>query len=378
MRDPVCGMLVKDKTFKVVKGKKEYFFCSDYCREKFLQDKISCARNQGSFFQNKLFILTTATVFLLTASLFFEMLIPFQKKFFSYFKALWWAVLLGIFLGGLIDYYIPREYIVKILSRKRSSIFSAVFLGFLSSFCSHGILALALELYRKGAAIPAVVSFLLATPWANFTLTIMLISLFGLKGLWIILGAVCVAINTGFIFILLERKGLIEKNKHSLDLAADFSILKDIGKRFKNYQLSVNNLFGDLKGIFKGMVILGQMLLWWLLLGVLLTSLVGAYFPEHLFYRFMGPTLLGLIVTLLFATVIEVCSEGSSPLAFEIYQKTRALGNSFVFLMAGVVTDYTELGLLWFNIGRRTAIWLVLVSVPQVLILGYLFNIFLH
>ena len=32
-----------------------------------------------------------------------------------------------------------------------------------------------------------------------------------------------------------------------------------------------------------------------------------------------------------------------------------ALGNSFAFLMGGVVTDYTELGALWSNIGRRTA-----------------------
>jgi uncharacterized membrane protein YraQ (UPF0718 family) len=92
----------------------------------------------------------------------------------------------------------------------------------------------------------------------------------------------------------------------------------------------------------------------------------------------MGPTLLGLIVTLALATIIEVCSEGTSPLAFEIYRQTGALGNSFVFLMAGVATDYTEIGLLWTNVGRRTAIWMPIVAVPQILVLGFLANKILH
>ena len=116
------------------------------------------------------------------------------------------------------------------------------------------------------------------------------------------------------------------------------------------------------------------MVLWWIILGMLLASLAGAFIPVHFFHKFMGPTFLGLIVTLALATVIEVCSEGSSPLAFEIYRQSQALGNSFVFLMAGVATDYTEIGLLWSNVGRRVALWMPLVSVPQVILLGYLFN----
>ena len=89
----------------------------------------------------------------------------------------------------------------------------------------------------------------------------------------------------------------------------------------------------------------------------------------------MGPTALGLIITLIVATILEVCSEGTAPLAFEIYRQTGALGNAFVFLMAGVVTDYTEIGLLWHNVGKRVAIWLPIITVPQVVALGILANI---
>jgi hypothetical protein len=44
--------------------------------------------------------------------------------------------------------------------------------------------------------------------------------------------------------------------------------------------------------------------------------------------------------------------------------------------MAGVATDYTEIGLIWHNIGKKTALWLPIITVPQILILGLIFNIF--
>ena len=96
--------------------------------------------------------------------------------------------------------------------------------------------------------------------------------------------------------------------------------------------------------------------------------------PEHWFTQYLGTDLSGLLVTLLFATVIEVCSEGTSPIAFEVFNKTGALGNPFVFLLAGVATDYTEIGLLWSNIGKRTALFLPLITVPQILIYAVLLN----
>jgi len=282
---------------------------------------------------------------------------------------------LGLVLGGVIEYYIPKEYISKVLSRKRPvTIFNAVFLGFLMSACSHGILALSIQLHKKGASNPAVVSFLLASPWANFPLTIMLVGFFGLKGILIVFSAVIIAINTGFIFMLLENKGLIEKNKNIVAVSDDFSITRDWLSRFRSYKFNLKNLSNDFKGIFSGAASLANMVLWWILLGVLIASLSGAYIPTHFFHRFMGPTLFGLLVTLCLATVIEVCSEGSSPLAFEIYRQTNALGNSFTFLMAGVATDYTEIGLLWHNVGRRVALWLPLVTVPQVIAIGYILN----
>jgi hypothetical protein len=335
-------------------------------------------KKRPNIFNNKLLVTSFLVAALLLISVFLPALKPFQKNFLNYVRNIWWAVALGLLLGGVIEQYIPREYISKVLSRKKpTTILNAVLLGFLMSACSHGILALSIQLHKKGASNPAVVSFLLASPWANFTLTVMLVGFFGFKGILIIISAVIIAINTGFIFMLLEKNGLIEKNKNIVEVADDFSIVKNWLSRVRDYKFSLKNIVNDFKGVVNGAISLSNMVLWWIILGIFIASLAGAYIPTHFFHRFMGPTIFGLLVTLGLATIVEVCSEGSSPLAFEIYRQTGALGNSFTFLMAGVVTDYTEIGLLWHNVGRRTALWLPVVAVPQVIVLGYLMNIFI-
>ncbi|MBD3262460.1 MAG: hypothetical protein GF334_12480 [Candidatus Altiarchaeales archaeon] len=144
-----------------------------------------------------------------------------------------------------------------------------------------------------------------------------------------------------------------------------------------NYRFHPGDVKKTAQGVIEGSWSLATMVVWWILLGILAASVIGAFIPQHLFMQYVGPTASGLIITLIAATIIEVCSEGSSPIAFEIFRQTGALGNSFVFLMAGVATDYTEIGLIWSNIGRKTALWLPVIAGPQIIVLGFLFNLLL-
>jgi len=284
----------------------------------------------------------------------------------AYLGIVWWAVLIGLVLGGIIDYFVPDGFVVRALGkRSKVTLINAVIAGFLMSACSHGILAIAIQLYKKGASVPAVITFLLASPWANLPMTVLLFGFFGWQGLLIVGGAMLIALVTGLVFTVLDELGWIEGPAAGIgpeDVSWDR--LKHLNPR------------ESLKGVAAGAVSLANMVLWWILIGILAASVIGAYVPAHWFMQYLGPDFTGMLVTLLFATVLEVCSEGTSPIAFEIFNKTAALGNPFIFLMAGVATDYTEIGLLWTNIGRRTAIWLPVVTVPQILIFATLLNQF--
>ena len=361
-----------------------HYFCSMNCIRKYEKKyKLKkycpeCTIKQRKWYQERLYIIGTITIALFIASYFLTFLNPLFDALVDYLKLIWWAILLGLLLGGVIDHLVPREYIQKYLGRhERKSIFYAVIFGFLMSACSHGILAIAIELYKKGANTSSVIAFLLASPWANFPITILFFGFFGVKAFLIIASAIVIAIITGLIYQVLERKKMVECDKSGHDTNHKFSIGKDIKQRWKRYKFTRKNITADFKGIASGSWSLSKMVLWWILIGMTIAAFARAFVPQHFFTAYMGATFLGMIVVLVLATIIEVCSEGSAPMAFEIFSQTGAFGNSFVFLMAGVATDYTEIGLIWSNIGKKAALWLPVITVPQILLLGYLFNMLL-
>jgi len=391
--DPVCGMEGHIRAHG-------QWFCSERCVRKYeKQNRINkglycpeCAAHgthghgrPKPWFRERLYqvLMVLAGLFLINPLLShygITALQDFWLAFYEYLLLVWWAIVLGFVIGGIIDYLVPGTYISKFLSKpEKRTIGWSVLLGFLMSACSHGILAISMEFYRKGASVPAVVAFLLASPWANLPITLLLFSFFGINALLIIVSAIVIAVITGLVYQLLDRKGWVERSRHTAHVSGDFSVKADMTRRWREYRNShdAGKTPRALKGIASGAWALTKMVLWWILLGMIFAAAARALINPELFVSYLGPTVLGLVITLVIATVIEVCSEGSSPLAFEIFRQTGALGNSFTFLMAGVATDYTEIGLIASNIGRRAAIWLPIITVPQILLLGYIFNLIL-
>jgi uncharacterized membrane protein YraQ (UPF0718 family) len=339
----------------------------------------SCCSAAGDkekpWYKTGLFFITVLTLVLFGASFLFPALAGFRRIFGEYARIMFWPILAGFFVGGLIDHYVPKEYISKHLAvPQKRTIFYSVGFGFLMSACCHGILAISMEIHKKGASGPAVVSFLLASPWANLPITILLFGFFGAKAFLIVLGALFVALVTGFSLQALDSLGWIEKNPNSVVVDPGFSIRDDVATRLRDHTWTHESFRHAARGIWKGMTSLAGMVLPWVLIGIVLAGLVSALVPGNIFHQYFGPTFLGLLVTMGVATLLEVCSEGTSPLAFTIYQQTGAFGNAFAFLMGGVVTDVTEIGLVWKNLGPKTALWMLAISLPQVIILGWILN----
>lgn len=363
--DPVCGML----------GTLEHdgqWFCSPSC----VAEYDARRQGQGRRWQRSRAVWGLG---LLAAGLLIGHVWaparPVSDTLWGYLAQAGWAVAVGLLLGGLVDHYLPKEYITAWLTgHRRRTIMTAAGLGFLASACSHGCLALSMALYRKGASVPAVMTFLLASPWASLPLTLLLISLLGWAGLLIVVCALVVAVITGRIFQSLERRGALDSNPHTVAVAPEFSLRQDLVARLRRRRWDRATVAADLAGIGRGIWALADMVLWWVAVGFVVGAVLGVVIPHGWWSRWMGATPLGLLVTMAVATVIEVCSEGTAPLAVTLYRQTGALGNTFAFLMGGVVTDYTELALVWANLGRRAVFWLLVVTLPQVFVIGWLLN----
>ena len=294
---------------------------------------------------------------------------------FELMNTIWWGVLIGILMIAVLG-RVPREFVMSALGTKSGSrgIVRATLAGVLLDLCSHGVLMVGAKLYERGASTGQVIAFLVSSPWNSLSLTLILIALIGLPWtLAFIVFSMVIAIITGILFDRFVAKGVLPANPQIRDLPAGFRFWPEAKAQLRDLEITgpyiIETLFAGIKE--------SRMVLRWILFGVLLASVVRAFVPPEIFETLFGPTLLGLGVTLIVATILEVCSEGSTPIAADILTRAGAQGNSFAFLMGGVATDYTEIMILkdttqsW-----RVALFLPLVTLPQVILLGWLINVF--
>ncbi|SHJ67713.1 hypothetical protein SAMN04488012_11483 [Palleronia salina] len=286
---------------------------------------------------------------------------------------MWWGILVGMAAVGLID-RVPREFVIGIIGRDQGarSLGRAVLAGVLLDLCNHGVLMVGAKLYERGASLGQVFAFLVASPWNSLSLTIIIGLLMGWG--WMVaflVGSLVIALLTGLVVEALERAGKVRPNPHRVDLPEDFHVWHEAkaGLRATRFDLAF------VKDVARRSVGASRMVLRWLFFGVVLAALIQATVPTEIFATWFGATLFGLFATLAAATVIEVCSEGSVPIAADLMTRAAAPGNAFTFLMAGASTDYTEILVLREVTGRlKAALLLPLLTVPQVVLIGWALN----
>ena len=287
--------------------------------------------------------------------------------------AMWWGIAGGIIAVGLMS-KVPREYFQAIMGRGDTvgGVIRATLAGLLLDLCSHGILMVGAKLYERGASLAQVMAFLIASPWNSITLTLILISLIGLPwALAFIGGSALIAIITGILCLELVKRGKLPANPNQLEPNPDFDIKADFKKRMAGFKFTATFASETLKSGFSESL----MVMRWLFLGVVLAALIRTFVPDDIMGTYFGPTILGLLLTLLVTTIIEVCSEGSAPIGADLVTRAAAPGNGFTFLMAGVSTDYTEILVLrQMTKSWKIALFLPLLTVPQILLLGWIMN----
>jgi uncharacterized membrane protein YraQ (UPF0718 family) len=297
----------------------------------------------------------------------------FTGGIFELANRMWWGILVGVLFVGLLS-RVPRELVMGVLGREPGvgGLFRATLAGVFLDLCSHGILAVGMKLYERGASTGQVMAFLLASPWNSLSLTLILVGLIGLGWtlLFIALSLV-IGVITGAIFEAVERRGALPANPYREQMAA----ARPLGEIFAEFRRSVQFSASGSAGIVRDGIAGSRVVIRWALFGLVLAALIRALVPEDAFATWFGASVAGLWLTLLAATVIEVCSEGATPIAADLMNRANAPGNSFTFLMAGVATDYTEIMSIRDTMQSwKIALFLPLVTVPQVMLIGFVLN----
>ncbi len=292
---------------------------------------------------------------------------------FELVNTIWWGVLIGIVMIAILA-RIPREFVMSALGTQLGfrGIVRATVAGVLLDLCSHGVLMVGAKLYERGASTGQVIAFLVSSPWNSLSLTLILIALIGLPwtAAFIVL-SMLIAVTTGVAFDWCTRNGVLPENPRKNELPDDFKFWQEAKTQFNGVRLTPHYIVEMLiEGVKES-----RMVMRWILSGVLLASIVRAFVSPELFQEYFGPTLLGLSITIVVATVLEVCSEGSTPIAADILTRAGAPGNSFAFLMGGVATDYTEIMIIRDTTSSwKVALFLPLITLPQIILLAWMIN----
>lgn len=302
----------------------------------------------------------------LGVSTYFHLLGHFNQHIFEVMNSMWWGVGVGILaIGGLN--LVPQEMVMTYFGSQNRfvSIFKATLAGTLFDLCSHGILILGMKIYERGATLGQTMAFLIASPWNSLSLTLIMYSLIGgpLTVLFLVLSLV-VAFVSGLIFDELVQRNILPGRKQA-------HVQADMGK----IHIHVQWTWSFWWNVFWGGVKESRMIVKWILFGAILSALVSTLMSPEQFVQYFGKSFRGLLATLAAATGLEVCSEGSVPLAADLVNVAKAPGNAFIFLMAGVATDLTEILLIRQTMKSwKVALFLPLITVPQILLLGVLIN----
>lgn len=297
----------------------------------------------------------------------------FTHGTFELMNKMWWGVLAGILAVGLM-HQVPRDAVGKLLGPAGtvSGVARAMLGGLVLDLCNHGIVLVAMKLYERGASLGQVFAFLIASPWNSFSLTLILISLIGFPLTFLFIAAsALIAFTTG---VVVEKwiKRRRERNGETESREAVPRLWKEIWQETKSTFPSRKKAVAV---ILRDGLAESTMILRWVFFGVVLASVIRAFFSPESFQEWFGPSLAGLLLTLVAATIIEVCSEGSTPIGADLVTRAGAPGNGFTFLMAGAATDVTEILALKETTGRLgTALLLPALTVPQILVIAAIMN----
>jgi len=267
----------------------------------------------------------------------------------------WLAI--GFLVAGLVQEFVPARVLLKYFGKSDwKSLARASLAGLAVSVCSCGAIPLSVTLRQKGASTATALTFLLATPWAGFIQLFILNGFIGPRNtLVFFLAALITAYVSGLIFSYLEKKGKMDQKL--LDRFIMDNELKIYLVHPRSFPKRLAKAFYYAWDAFKEMAR-------YLGIGFGLAAIISAFVPVKIITGYLGHSagFDPILTAVPLAAAVELCSEGFSIFAGKLYELGATLGVTFVVMMVGVATDFTELSVIWGKFGKKSALWYVFIA----------------
>lgn len=280
-------------------------------------------------------------------------------------------ILLGSIISAIIEEYVPDDFIERIIPKNiiLSSLFG-VFLGFFLPACDCAVIPITKRLIKKKVPINVSISFMLSSPIINPVVLLSTYYAFNNVNKKIIiyrlLFGIAVALIVGIIMgIIFRNKDVIKEDcdnctchHHNKDIVDE-----DIDEEFKELEKYTvgaykNNFYSNISSIVKNISEDMFDVLKYLMLGALIASSVQVLLPRSIMNLFINNNIISIIVLMLFAYLISLCSTSDS---FVGRSLLSLFGTSSIlaYLLLGPMIDIKNTIVLFGNYKSKFVICLI-------------------
>ncbi|NQY35334.1 MAG: SO_0444 family Cu/Zn efflux transporter [Alteromonadaceae bacterium] len=306
-------------------------------------------------------------------------------------------LMLGLFIAGLINVYLPKDFLHRHLgSEGLYTTIKAAIIGAPMPLCSCGVIPAALSLRRSGASKSATTAFLVSTPETGVdSISVSYVLLGPFMAIIRPIAAIASAIVAG----VLVGKDSVESplNLH-LDPHLDPHTNKNIDhdskccaskkeqpiettvccnneKIVQDNESCCANMANGKSEASETIEIISNNSIWkklhqainfsctsllqdtakWLMIGLVFAALVQTYVPVSFFTQW-GSGILAMVVVVLISIPMYVCATASTPIAAGLLLSGVSPGAVLVFMLAGPATNIATLGVVASELGKRAIV----------------------
>ncbi len=300
-----------------------------------------------------------------------QFLIHFLQSFWQTTGEMAPYLLFGFFATAISVLIVRPDFIERHLGQgSKFSILKAAMIGVPLPLCSCSVIPVAMGLRRYGASRGATIAFLISTPQTGVDSIVVTYSLLGpVFTVLRPLAALISGLAGGYLVDRLTGRENKIGTAPSSENGPECRCKKDAGDN--------ENAFNRIAAALRyGFMILPREIGNALLLGLVISALIGAFLPENFLGNLLGTGIKPMLIMMMVAIPLYVCATASVPVAAALILNGITPGAAFVFLMAGPATNAATIAAVWKTLGRKTALLYLLTVAVLAITFGLLLDYF--
>lgn len=308
-----------------------------------------------------------------------EYITTFLQALYDLSNAMSVYILFGLLFAGILHEMVPESIVTKHLGKESiSSVVKSTLFGIPLPVCSCGVVPLATSIKKSGASRGATLSFLISTPITGVDSILATYGIFGwIFTLYRVISSMIIATVAGILTNLFDKEEIKQEKPKmtwsqnetgSCCSSSSCCTTKTDKKRFSlssAFRYAFVTLLGDI----------AKPLLWGLMLGALITTLI----PQDLSEFLIKYSWVSYLIVIVIAVPMYVCATASLPIAAALMLSGVSAGAAFVFLSAGPATNTVTISVVKKMLGKRSLyIYLGSIALGSILFglgLDYIFSI---